>query len=715
MKRLRNASTLEHNAPGTLVSINVPLSEITKLHNEKVLVEINCKSFFSKIATTATNNLALSKLESRLSNPALLPPMPGATSDQPLFAKPPRVTNRYDNIIDQLERKYYQESILQSKPDGGSDSSDEEPENEEIGAAESDSDNNIASIDGGSKTTKKVVGKKKKIFAEDYDMEDPFIDDEEAIHEVEACMKRKKTKTKHDGFFVSSGKLDVLSPAKAARGAASSASNSSKQTKGANKSVTISAKTTVATIDAGGAGIDSTKVVVVDGMPSSQPAAAKLKKSAKSVASEAASSLGAGSGPEVGSAADGTAAPQKVKKPRKPKAAPVPVEKVESGGGQSAPPMSVAAAAVSTGSAPMSVAVNEHAPANAAGGSGSSSHVPIASPVSAAVMAGVAAAEKEKEKEKDKNKPVWQPTADILAALSTLRETFGESGLKLSKTSNIPKSLEAPLNAVDRVVVSVFSAGELMRTCGYYEGVQEILGGDVNVGKVRSLLVRLRLKDAADKFRKELDVNILALKAELGASVVPCPETQQPGYRLAKKSLTQSFTQSGPGDDAAAGGAGGGEGTEAGSAAEPAEAATGSAREAEAEVAPAVVVTGATAAAGAGAGREDADLGGNNPNASLLSTEVSSPGPVASASSAAAAAVVVVPMVYQWMVRWTQAQRGKVIALEAQALEWMAAENMYREKLTVFDKKYIDEREVGWEAGCYDVYSAIQRSAMVSV
>ena len=44
----------------------------------------------------------------------------------------------------------------------------------------------------------------------DYDMDDPFIDDSEMVQEFEIDLRMKKAHTKQGGFFVSSGKLELV-------------------------------------------------------------------------------------------------------------------------------------------------------------------------------------------------------------------------------------------------------------------------------------------------------------------------------------------------------------------------------------------------------------------------------------------------------------------------------------------------------------------------
>lgn len=89
--------------------------------------------------------------------------------------------NRYENIIERLERKYCGSIITETH-----ENSDEEEE-----------------------VVDTQPRKKKAINADYYDMEDPFIDDTDNIATVETHLKMNKIQTKHDGYFVSSGVLEI--------------------------------------------------------------------------------------------------------------------------------------------------------------------------------------------------------------------------------------------------------------------------------------------------------------------------------------------------------------------------------------------------------------------------------------------------------------------------------------------------------------------------
>ena len=118
--------------------------------------------------------------------PVCIPP-----SDSLVTAIEP-AKNRLDNIIEKLEKKY-------SNPITFDDEEESEVE-VEVDVSDRDSTSNPTN----------VTSKKRKRKGQDtYDMGDSFIDDSEAYMEVEKAYASQRIKTKHTGFFVNSGALEV--------------------------------------------------------------------------------------------------------------------------------------------------------------------------------------------------------------------------------------------------------------------------------------------------------------------------------------------------------------------------------------------------------------------------------------------------------------------------------------------------------------------------
>ena len=105
---------------------------------------------------------------------------------------------RSSTYIGKLEKKWYTEPQLESDHNDIHENSFVSNESVISDSAEK------VSHDSSNKLSKKVLNK-----FDAYDYEDNFIDDSECVVQVNAKLKSKKLKTKHDGFFVSSGQLEV--------------------------------------------------------------------------------------------------------------------------------------------------------------------------------------------------------------------------------------------------------------------------------------------------------------------------------------------------------------------------------------------------------------------------------------------------------------------------------------------------------------------------
>jgi hypothetical protein len=142
--------------------------------------------------------------------------------------------NSYDNMIERLERKYSKgivpddEEPVVSEDDGGDQDDDDDDNGAEI---EDVVDMEVSGGEGGEAGERKPTAKSKKrsmAHQDAYDMEDDFIDDSEDAELIEMAMEGKSTKTKHGGFFASSGDLELYSVAAAAGVAGSSSSEAAR-------------------------------------------------------------------------------------------------------------------------------------------------------------------------------------------------------------------------------------------------------------------------------------------------------------------------------------------------------------------------------------------------------------------------------------------------------------------------------------------------------
>lgn len=663
-KSLRSASQLEYNVPGCIVSIVVPSGEIAKLHSEKLMVEINCKNFFTKL---------VKKTEFMSKSDTCGPAHTEIVSTLPPEAKLTKIANRYDNIIDQLERKYYCESMVQSKErDSDDDSDSSESEHLDIGESVGAAALPLAGQSAKGK-------KRKKGFADDYDVDDPFIDDEEMICEVEAAMKTNRTKTKHDGFFVSSGKLEVMSPKK------------------------------------------MQKVSAVTNRPPKEVTA----KPATTGTENKDTSLGEAIEENNGNGGEGEKGDNVKKRKRRTKKE---IEEAIARGEfkpkvRQAPAEGTTQAATATATAVGDTAIATETTVEMATSTASSSAVIHANTIGGASsdnlnLAVSNDAEGKQQRPPDVSSPVaasaapakpkvekaeWQPNEVVIAAMLDFQAHYEKSGVKLCKSSHIPKSLEESLREVDSKVITQINPEVLARTSGYYEGLQGIMGGEVNLGKIRSLLMRLRLRDRAEATRLVIEGQVTTLMAELKANVAPCPEKLQPAVKAAKKAQLQqqlaSAQQATQAQSLSQSQSGGGVSASPAKAAqedeEPATPAAAAAAEGEASAA--MDVNG-----GSGSGAEAAatllfQLGANSTAEAEVDAKEGAASTLTSASATSGAPVPVpvpVPVRYDWVCNWDRPMKVTLCQIEHNLKVWVVQENLYREKLTVHDKKHLSENEV---------------------
>jgi hypothetical protein len=188
---------LERDIPGIFVSFHVPSSEIQKSIEKNETIEINYKRLFRRFTGRKRSSVVDIRPASTSNSTDV------AALENKLSTKP---SNRYETLIDRLERKYYNLSNVQSSVDGmyvGSEGED---------SMSSTFSSNQASPDKAEEEENEGNKKRKKSKAiiQDYDYNDPFIDDTDVANEIDQVISTKKLKTKHDGFFVSSGELEVV-------------------------------------------------------------------------------------------------------------------------------------------------------------------------------------------------------------------------------------------------------------------------------------------------------------------------------------------------------------------------------------------------------------------------------------------------------------------------------------------------------------------------
>eukprot|EP01039_Chlorochromonas_danica_P007287 gene7287-8064_t len=214
--------------PHKLVIIDIPQDEVDQCLSEGECLNINYKTLFHQLTHRKRKHEGMKKMES-----VLLPLSPGQAARGGLSDIGTRSSNLYNSVIDQLERKYCTPfggaEVIEDGEEALSDHGSPAPSTPKLPTA--NSNGNGTTHDTGTATGTGTVYnsshtqsppsskrlRRKKVFADDYDYSDMFIDDSEAVVQYEKMLQGKSTKTKVDGFFISSGDLEVEPLPKKAR------------------------------------------------------------------------------------------------------------------------------------------------------------------------------------------------------------------------------------------------------------------------------------------------------------------------------------------------------------------------------------------------------------------------------------------------------------------------------------------------------------------
>lgn len=198
--------------PGSIISIEFPFEAGSEVRFNELVKALKPKDIIASVEA--------SPMAKRFPS---IPGIPGM--DDGLRSKK---SSYYDNIVEKLERKYVTHAynpmespidVAHRVPNGAtcehenSSSSGDEDESNPSSSSERD--------ESGADTKKKrslkathlsnASGRRlKRRFIDYYDDTDGFIDDSEALEQVEQAIRMTNTNTKLSGFFASSGNLEIL-------------------------------------------------------------------------------------------------------------------------------------------------------------------------------------------------------------------------------------------------------------------------------------------------------------------------------------------------------------------------------------------------------------------------------------------------------------------------------------------------------------------------
>lgn len=146
-----------------------------------------CKESFPSFPRISYQSLTRPLLSGKNSSPErkVEPEASDISLQQPPELQKRKELPRYDSIIERLEKKYC----------GSHDAA----------GGLSDEDDNDEALD----TIAKPRKKRNRSQADYYDLDDGFIDDSDNIAAIEIAELSRKVQTKHSGYFVSSGELEI--------------------------------------------------------------------------------------------------------------------------------------------------------------------------------------------------------------------------------------------------------------------------------------------------------------------------------------------------------------------------------------------------------------------------------------------------------------------------------------------------------------------------
>jgi hypothetical protein len=606
---------LEQDVPNVYVSFHVSPVEIQKALQKNETIEVNYKRLYRRLTgrkRTLTNEL-------KVVHQTPIPNAPSAMDER-------KSSNRFDTFIDKLERKYIALSNIQSSADGvmGSEGEDS-ASNLSASSAQTSPESKNAII-------KSKSSKKKANPVQDYDYEDPFIDDSEVVNELEEAISRKKLKTKHDGFFVSSGDLEVVKVKKVVVPKPTQLqAQPTSQTEVTNATAPKEDELMEKTPKAVKPSKESSKSKDGEEKTPKQPKAPKdPSQTSNKSTSEPKPAKSAKVAPETNQNKS-SSAPSSEKVPLILKAASavalatipsIPSVVVS-------PPPSIPASQTTT-----SAMEEEYFHA--------SPHHPDGQP-----QPSITTTTGEPKKEKPP-KPAWQPNNEVIQVLEKFKVFVEQNDAKPRKNHLFPTILEEPLVQLDSFVKQFHSQEELNKTSGYYEELMSVLGkSSFSPSKIRTLVLRIEDQRKANKlFTKLFDEALPTLMNEIKAAIIPCPAEKQPANKKPRKSM-----------------GGGGDGSNIPSGSPVA-----------ASLNPPTVTETNNQANEAPEEEQQQQTADN--------MELSQQGPSKPTIE------------YVWFIQWTIPMKQKLIELENLMNEWVAAENLAREKIPAADRKLMKVSEV---------------------
>lgn len=203
---------LEKDAPGSVVSFQIPSEAVADKLNRGETIAINYRHLYKRLTGRKRSAIALaaSSLAGNDKTSLSLTSSAAAGSRHMM-----RSSNTFENVIDKLERKYYVSAPIDegdSNSSGTRSTATGTPNsNAAITPAAAETENALPhnSEEGCNNDGEVRLKRKKKAVNDAYDYSDPFLDDSEAVQEYEGRLMAKRRKSGHKiQYMVSAGNVE---------------------------------------------------------------------------------------------------------------------------------------------------------------------------------------------------------------------------------------------------------------------------------------------------------------------------------------------------------------------------------------------------------------------------------------------------------------------------------------------------------------------------
>eukprot|EP01033_Poteriospumella_lacustris_P000933 gene933-671_t len=125
-------------------------------------------------------------------------------------------------------------------------------------------------------------------------------------------------------------------------------------------------------------------------------------------------------------------------------------------------------------------------------------------------------------------KAAWVPNSQSVSVMEIFKNEVSKFDISsLKKTSPYPTVLEQPLLDLHKEILAHNDPKELNRTTGYYEFISSCLGSHFPVGRIKTNIARLQAKANCSGMKAHLLGLYQSFCRDLSTAIIPCPEDKK--------------------------------------------------------------------------------------------------------------------------------------------------------------------------------------------